>query len=56
MLSKDYEWFGAMGLMITLIWLYTEILRLLAKLNSRDQNLKDITKNRNFERGYDFFI
>ena len=36
MLSKDYEWFGAMGLMITLIWLYTEILRLLAKLNSRD--------------------
>ncbi len=36
MLSKDYEWFGAMGLMITLVWLYTEILRLLAKLNSRD--------------------
>lgn len=36
MLSKDYEWFGAMGLMITLVWLYTEILRLLAKLNSRN--------------------
>lgn len=36
MLSKDYEWYGAMGLMITLIWLYTEILRLLAKLNSRN--------------------
>lgn len=36
MLSKDYEWFGAMGLMITVIWLYTEILRLLAKLNSRN--------------------
>lgn len=36
MLSKDYEWFGAMGIMITLIWLYTEILRLLAKLNSKD--------------------
>ena len=35
MLSKDYEWFGAMGLMITLVWLYMEILRLLAKLNSR---------------------
>lgn len=35
MLSKDYEWYGAMGLMITLIWLYMEILRLLAKLNSR---------------------
>ena len=35
MLPKDYEWFGAMGLMITLIWLYMEILRLFAKLNSR---------------------
>lgn len=36
MLSKDYEWYGAMGLMISLVWLYTEILRLLAKLNSRN--------------------
>lgn len=35
LLSKDYEWFGAMGLMITLVWLYMEILRLFAKLNSR---------------------
>lgn len=35
MLSKDYEWYGAMGLMITLVWIYMEILRLLAKLNSR---------------------
>lgn len=35
MLSKDYEWYGAMGLMITMVWLYMEILRLLAKLNSR---------------------
>lgn len=26
------EWFGAFGLMVTLIWLYLEILRLLAKL------------------------
>lgn len=34
MLSKDYEWFGAMGLMITMVWLYLEILRLLAKLYS----------------------
>ena len=33
--SKDYEWYGAMGLMITLVWLYLEILNLLAKLNSR---------------------
>lgn len=35
LMSKDYEWYGAMGLMITLVWLYMEILRLLAKLNSR---------------------
>lgn len=36
MLSKDYEWYGAFGLMLTLVWLYLEILRLLAKLNSRN--------------------
>lgn len=36
MLPKDYEWFGAFGLTMTLIWLYVEILKLLAKLNSRD--------------------
>jgi uncharacterized YccA/Bax inhibitor family protein len=29
---KYMEWFSAMGLMITLIWLYFEMLRLLAKL------------------------
>ena len=33
---KYMEWYGAFGLMVTLIWLYLEILRLLAKLNSRD--------------------
>jgi len=32
---KFMEWYGAFGLLITLIWLYLEILRLLAKLNSR---------------------
>ena len=32
---KYMEWFGAFGLMVTLIWLYIEILRLLAKMNSR---------------------
>lgn len=36
MLEKTYEWYGAFGLMVTLVWLYIEILRLLAKLNSRD--------------------
>lgn len=31
---KYMEWFAAYGLLVTLIWLYLEILRLLAKLNS----------------------
>ncbi len=35
MLPKDYEWYGAFGLMVTLVWLYIEILRLLAKLRDR---------------------
>jgi uncharacterized YccA/Bax inhibitor family protein len=30
------EWYAAMGLLITLVWLYVEVLRLLAKLSSRD--------------------
>jgi uncharacterized YccA/Bax inhibitor family protein len=29
------EWFAAVGLLVTLVWLYVEILRLLSKLNSR---------------------
>jgi uncharacterized YccA/Bax inhibitor family protein len=33
---KYMEWFGAFGLMVTLIWLYLEILRLLAKLRADD--------------------
>ena len=33
---KYMEWYGAFGLVVTLVWLYLEILRLLAKLNSRD--------------------
>jgi uncharacterized YccA/Bax inhibitor family protein len=32
---KYMEWYGAFGLMVTIIWLYLEILRLLAKLSSR---------------------
>ena len=32
---KYLEWYGAFGLMVTLIWLYLEILRLLAKARSR---------------------
>jgi uncharacterized YccA/Bax inhibitor family protein len=35
-LPKFFEWYGAFGLMVTLIWLYLEIIRLLAILNGRD--------------------
>jgi uncharacterized YccA/Bax inhibitor family protein len=30
------EWFSAMGLLITLVWLYIEILRLIAMFSSSD--------------------
>ena len=33
---KYMEWYGAFGLLVTLVWLYIEILRLLAKLRSRN--------------------
>jgi len=36
--SKDYEWYAAFGLMVTLIWMYIEILQLLAKARSGDNN------------------
>lgn len=32
---KYMEWYGAFGLLVTLIWLYLELLRLLSKLRSR---------------------
>ncbi len=32
---KYMEWYGAFGLMVTLVWLYLEVLRLLSKLRSR---------------------
>lgn len=34
-LPKNMEWYGAFALLVTLIWLYLEILRLLAKLQDR---------------------
>ncbi len=34
-LTKDFEWYGAFSILVTLIWLYIEILKLLAKLNKR---------------------
>lgn len=33
---KYMEWYGAFGIMVTLIWLYLEILRLLSKMRSRN--------------------
>jgi uncharacterized YccA/Bax inhibitor family protein len=33
---KYMEWYGAFGIMVTLVWLYLEILRLLSKINSRN--------------------
>jgi uncharacterized YccA/Bax inhibitor family protein len=32
---KYMEWYGAFGLLVTLVWLYLEILRLLSKLQER---------------------
>ena len=32
---KYMEWYGAFGLLVTLVWLYLELLRLLARLRSR---------------------
>lgn len=33
---KYMEWYGAFGIMVTLVWLYLELLKLLSRLNSRD--------------------
>ena len=33
---KYMEWYGAFGLMVTIVWLYLEILKLLSRLSSRD--------------------
>lgn len=33
---KYMEWYAAFGLLVTIVWLYLEILRLLSKLSSRD--------------------
>lgn len=35
LLPKNFEWYGAFGLMVTLVWLYVEILRLVSKLRDR---------------------
>ena len=33
---KYMEWYGAFGIMVTLVWLYLEILRLVTKIRGRD--------------------
>ena len=32
---KAFEWYGAFALLVTVAWLYVEVLRLLSKLNRR---------------------
>jgi uncharacterized YccA/Bax inhibitor family protein len=32
---KYMEWYGAFGIMVTLVWMYMEILRLLSKMRQR---------------------
>ncbi len=32
---KYMEWYGAFGMMVTLVWLYLEMLRLLSKMRRR---------------------
>ena len=34
-LPKSMEWYGAFSFLVTLVWLYLEMLRLLSKLNRR---------------------
>ncbi len=33
---KEYEWYSGFALLVTLVWLYVEVLRLLSKLRRRD--------------------
>ena len=33
-MPKNYEWVAAVGLVVTLVWLYLELLRLLSKLRN----------------------
>lgn len=35
-LPQYFEWYGSFSLLVTLLWLYVEVLRLLAQFNSRD--------------------
>jgi len=33
--AKYMEWYGAFGIMVTLVWMYMEMLRLLSKMRER---------------------
>jgi uncharacterized YccA/Bax inhibitor family protein len=33
---KYMEWYGAFGLLVTIVWLYVEMLKLLSRFSSRD--------------------
>ena len=35
-IDKENEWYGAFGLMVTLVWLYIEVLNLLSRLSRND--------------------
>jgi uncharacterized YccA/Bax inhibitor family protein len=35
-LPRHFEWYGAFGVMVTLVWLYLEILRLLSYFSGND--------------------
>ena len=34
--DKRYEWMTALGLMLTIVWIYVEVIRLLAIIADRD--------------------
>lgn len=36
LMPKEYEWYFGFSIMITVVWVYVEIVRLLVKYNSRD--------------------
>ena len=33
--DKSFEWYAAFGLLVTIVWLYLEMLRLFSKLRQR---------------------
>jgi len=35
-MPKGMEWYGAFTIMVTLVWIYIEILKLLSKLKDRN--------------------